>query len=130
MIREFRPEDIPALRAIHQAQGNSYPFPDLTSPQFVGIVVAVDENDVPVQAIAARKTVEVYFLRDPKWSTPAWRLEVFRKLHLAAHNKMLELGYTDSHCWVPPEVVKAFSRRLTKIFGWNKSVWQCFSKEL
>jgi len=130
VIRDFRPDDIPALKRIHAAQGHSYPFPDLTSPQFAGIMVAVDENDVPVQAIACRKTVEVYFFGDPTWKTPGWRLETFRRLHLAAHDLMLRLGYTDAHCWVPPAVEKAFGRRLQMIFGWKKSVWQCFSKEL
>jgi len=128
VIRDFRPDDIPALKRIHAAQGHSYPFPDLE--KFVGVVVAVDENDVPVQAIACRKTVEVYFLGDPHWKTPGWRLETFRRLHLAAHDLMLRLGYTDAHCWVPPAVEKAFGRRLQMIFGWKKSVWQCFSKEL
>ena len=128
MIRPLKSQDIPVLKRIHAAQGHSYPFPDLE--KFVGVVVAVDENDVPVQAIACRKTIEVYFLGDPNWKTPGWRLETFRRLHLAAHNAMLALGYTDSHCWVPPSVEKAFGRRLVKIFGWKRSVWQCFSKEL
>jgi hypothetical protein len=128
VIRDFRPDDIPALKKIHEAQGHNYPFPDLE--KFVGVVVAVDENDIPVQAIACRKTVEVYFLGDPQWKTPGWRLETFRGLHLAAHDLMLSLGYEDAHCWVPPAVEKAFGRRLQKVFGWKKSVWQCFSKEL
>lgn len=130
MIREFKADDIPALKRIHAAQGHSYPFPDFTAEEFEGVYVAVDENDMPVQAIAARKTVEVYFLGDPTWKTPGWRLETFRKLHLVAHNAMLSLGYTDANCWIPPVVEKAFGRRLMKIFGWKKSVWRSFSKEL
>lgn len=130
MIRKLRADDIPVLREIHEAQGHPYPFPDLTSYQFEGVYVAVNENDRPVQAIAARRTVEVYFLGDPNWKTPGWRLETFRRLHLAAHEAMLALGYEDANCWIPPAVEKAFGRRLVKIFGWKKSIWRSYSKEL
>lgn len=130
MIRELRYDDIPALKALHKAQGHPYPFPDLTAGQFVDVLVTVDENDVPVQAVACRKTVEVYFLADPRWSTPGWRLESLRMLHLAAHDRLLAMGFTDAHCWVPPRVARAFGRRLVKIFGWKKSVWQSYAKEL
>jgi hypothetical protein len=130
MIRDFKPEDEAVLRAIHEAQGFDYVFPDLNHPQFVGMLVAVDENDVPVQAVLARKTVEVYFLGRTDWRTPAWRMEALTKLHLAMHGKLLAQGYTDAHAWLPPEVARTFGRRLKKVFGWVQSRWTCFAKEL
>jgi hypothetical protein len=130
MIREYRPSDDAALRAIHAEQGFDYPFPDLSEPQFVGLLVAVDENDVPVQAVLARKTVEVYFLGKTGWRTPAWRMEAITNLHLAMHNVLLAQGFTDAHAWLPPEVAKSFGRRLKQVFGWVESRWTCFAKEL
>lgn len=128
MIRAYRPSDEAALRAIHAEQGFDYAFPDLS--QFVEIMVAVDENDVPVQAVLARKTVEIYFLADKGWRTPAWRMRLFTDIHLAMHKRLLELGFTDAHAWIPPQIVKSFGRRLKRVFGWVESRWTCFAKEL
>jgi hypothetical protein len=130
MIREYQPSDEPVLRALHEAQGHPYPFPDLSHEQFVGIMVATDENDVPVQAIAARKTVEVYMLGDPNWRTPAWRYRVFAQLHIAIHKTVKAQGFTDAHAWLPPRVCKAFGKRLKRDFGWVSSAWQSFVKYL
>lgn len=128
MIREYRPSDEIVLRTLHATQGHNYSFPDLNS--FVGVLVATDENDVAVMALAARKTVEIFMLGDPRWRTPAWRMRLFADLHGAMHAAMLSMGFTDSHCWLPPSVEKAFGRRLQKDFGWVKSTWQSFCKYL
>lgn len=130
MVREYRPSDEPILRALHEAQGHPYPFPDLNHAEFVGILVATDEDDIPVQALAARKTVELFMLGDPKWRTPAWRFNVFAPLHQAMWRAMLALGYTDAHAWLPPSVAKAFGSRLRRSFGWKPSQWQSFCKYL
>lgn len=130
MIREYRASDEPVLRALHEAQGHDYPFPDLNHPQFVGIMVATDENDVPVQAIAARKTVEIYMLGNPNWRTPAWRMKLLVELHGGMHRVLVGLGFTDAHCWLPPAVEKAFGRRLIRDFGWIKSGWTSLCKYL
>ena len=128
MIREYKPSDEPILRTLHEAQGHGYPFPDLS--KFVGILVATDENDIPVQALAARKTIEVYMLGDPNWRTPAWRLSVFQELHEKMHWLMFSLGFTDANVWLPPKVSRAFGRRLERDFGWVPSRWQSFCKYL
>jgi hypothetical protein len=130
MIREYRASDEPILRAIHESQGHPYPFPDLSHPQFVGIVVETDENDSPVQAIAARKTVEVYMLGDPNWRTPAWRMRAFYGLHVAIHKLMFSQGFTDAHAFLPPKVAKAFGKRLQRDFGWVESKWKSYCKYL
>jgi hypothetical protein len=130
MIRELRASDIPALKAMHKAQGHPYPFPDLAAGDFVDALVTVDENDVPVQAVACRKTVEVYFLADPAWKTPGWRMETLRALHLAAHERLLLMGYRDAQAFIPPRVERAFGRRLSRIFGWVKGSWTCYTKYL
>jgi len=112
------------LERIHAAQGHSYPFPDLE--KFVGVVVAVDENDVPVQAIAARPTVELYLIGDPNWRTPKWRLLVVEALFHRITDVLRSLGYTDCHAWLPPSVERAFGRRMERDFGWLRSRWKSF----
>ncbi len=130
MIRPYRPSDEPILRALHEAQGFDYPFPDLSHVQFIGIVVFCDENDIPVQAIAARKTVEVYLLSNPNWRTPAWRMNVFCQLQLVIHQFLFSQGFTDVHAFLPPKIAKAFGKRLRRDFGWIPSTWQSFCKYL
>jgi len=128
-IRRIEPEDVPKLREIYEEMGFDYQFPDLTQAQFVDVQVAEDEGTV-VGAIISRKTVENYLLIKKDWKTPGWRQEIFMQLHLAAHMAVKELGFTDANCWVPPQVAKSFGRRLQRVFGWKKSVWDVFSREL
>jgi hypothetical protein len=130
VIREYRASDEPVLRALHETQGHPYPFPDLSHPQFIGILVATDENDVAVQAIAARKTVEVYMLGDPNWRTPAWRFQTFVLLHRQIHKLIFSLGFTDALAFLPPKVVISFGRRLERDLGWVPGKWQHFCKYL
>lgn len=128
MIREYRPSDEPVLRALHEAQGFDYPFPDLS--QFEGILVSTDEHDLPVQALAARKTAELFMLGDPSYRTPVWRMSHFAPLHEEMHRFMKSRGYSDVHAWLPPEIVKQFGSRLKRSFGWLPSRWQSFVKYL
>lgn len=128
MIREYKSSDEPILRALHEAQGFSYEFPDLS--KFEGVLVSTDEDDKPVQALAARKTAEIFMLGDPNYRTPAWRMAHFVPLHEEMHKFMLSRGFTDVHAWLPPEVVKQFGSRLKRSFGWVESGWQSFCKYL
>lgn len=129
-VRPLEAKDIDRLTQIHEEMGSTYPLPDLTSPQFEQVSVLVDENDVPVMAIAARKTVETYLLMDGNWRTPKWRLTSFAMLHDRVIEKLKGAGYTDVHAWIMPELVEKFGmRRLVRQFGWVRSAWQSFFKE-
>lgn len=128
-IRPMVAEDVSKLRQIYDEMGFDYQFPDLLSPEFVNVMVLEDEG-VPVMAIASRKTVETYLFMKKGWRTPGWRQECFLQLHLAAHKAVKALGFTDVHAWVPPQVAKSFGRRLQRVFGWKRSIWEVFSKEL
>jgi hypothetical protein len=129
-VRPFRKEDEPVLRAMYEQMGFDYVLPELEGRDFVSVWVAVDETDAPVMALAARKTVEMFMLADQRWKTPGWRMEAFSELHFACHQDVLRQGFTDAHCWLPPQVVKSFGRRLKRYFGWVESKWKCFAKEL
>lgn len=128
MIRPYRASDEPILRAIHEAQGFDYPFPDLG--QFEGVMVSTDEDDLPVQALAARKTVEMFMLGDPNYRTPRWRMAHFAPLHEEMRKLLLDRGYTDVHAWLPPQIAKQFGSRLRRTFGWIPSAWQSYCRYL
>lgn len=44
LIREYQPDDLAALRAIHAAQGFDYVLPDLSNPLFVTKLVLLDSS--------------------------------------------------------------------------------------
>jgi hypothetical protein len=128
-IRPLEAEDVPKLREIYAEMDFDYAFPDLLSSQFVNVMVLEDGGEL-VMAVASRKTVENYLWMKKGWKTPGWRQEAFLQLHLAAHKALKAMGFTDCHAWLPPQVAKSFGRRLQRVFGWQKSVWDVFSREL
>ena len=128
-IRRVEERDIPRLKEIHDRQCMPYDFPDLTDQEFVTRLVVVDDNDIPVVAGLARKTVEVYGLIDPSWETPAWRFEALVKLHEAMRHELGRQGYHDAHAWIPPNLVKSFARKLKHLFGWKADPWRSFCRK-
>jgi hypothetical protein len=129
-IREIRSDDEPRLREIFAAQHFDYEFPKLDSPEFLATVVICDDQSRPVMAVAARRTVELFLLADPKWGTPRWRLEALQITHNAMRSKLKQIGVQDAHIWVPPDICKSFGRRLMRMFGWKRQLWPSFSREV
>lgn len=117
MLREYRPADLAQLQRIYQAQGFTYPFPDLQKPLFVSKLVLADRGRVEI-AICSRLTAEGYVLMDPEVGDPESRWAKLKQIHRAAELDLYHKGLEDVHCWVPPEMVKAFGRRLVRDLGW------------
>jgi hypothetical protein len=127
-IRHYRESDFEILKQIHAKQGFDYDFPDISEAQFIVRAVYADDNDIPIQAILARQTVELYMLSDSSVGTPGERLEIFKELYGAVRAELKRLGVADVHAWLPPQVQKSFGRRLVKMFGFTESKWRCFWK--
>lgn len=122
-VRECQESDLPRLREIFAKQGFEYDFPDLAAAQFVAKQVVVDDNDVVQMAVCARQTVELYMLADGEWSTPKWRFEALKAIHESMRKDLAAKGFEDAHLWLPPQLVKSFSRRLMRCFRWRRPVW-------
>ncbi len=127
--RDLQSADLPRLQELFAAQGFEYEFPDLQSAQFIVKRVLVDDNGVILGAIAARQTVELFLLADPTWQTPRWRLEALRLQHEDMRQQLAVRGIRDAHAWLPPQICRAFGRRLLKSFGWRKQMWDCYSRD-
>jgi hypothetical protein len=126
-VRDFKATDYEAMQELFHRQDFEYQLPDAEA--FVDVQVVADESDKAIMFLAARPTVEMFLLLDQEWETPLWRLEAFRLIHEAMRSKLETKGITDAHCWLPPEIEKAFSRRLMNSFGWVKQLWPCFSRK-
>lgn len=105
-IREARPEDAEAIATLY---GAHVPMDEV----FRGRVV-IDNEDRPRIYIGARKTTESYMAVDPKWETPAWRLEAIRELIADMHRVLVTEGFTDTYIF-EDEQDKAWVRRLWKM---------------
>jgi hypothetical protein len=126
-IREYRPEDEPALRAMHAAQGFDYPFPDLSNQLFLTRLVLEDDAGKPVMAALGRVTCEAFLLADPRAGRPGDRWQQLVVLHEAMRGALHARGFEDATCWVPPRIERAFGRRLRRL-GWVRDAWPAFSR--
>lgn len=124
-IREYRGEDLARLREMHAKQGFKYPMPDVDDSAFLLRTVLEDDDGRPVMAALARLTSEIYLLADPEAGTPLDRWQRLGALHRAATAEAWRRGLDDAHCWLPPQVDRAFGRRLMRL-GWSQPAWTCY----
>lgn len=123
-IREYQSADLQQLVSIYQRQGFDYDFPNLEpapgkqDPLYFSKRVLEDQGQVE-QAVIARMTCEIYLLMDPEAGTPEERWQKFQALHADVEQELFYKGLDDAHCWVPPELVDTFEKRM-KIMGWNR----------
>lgn len=125
-VRPLQPSDIPTLRQMYELSGLDYTFPDLRGPLMESVLVVVDDNDVPMAAVAAERIIQLYLLVDESLG-PAAKLAIIRKLHQNMQEMLCSKGYCEANCFVPPKLEKSFGRRLMKTFGWVKN-WPSFAR--
>jgi hypothetical protein len=80
-------------------------------------------------AILVRLTAETYLLHDPSAGTPRRRWQNFLALHQAARHAAAARGLDDVQAFLPPQIARAFGRRLERL-GWRRDPWPCFSLRL
>lgn len=117
------------MREIHSKMGIEYPFPNLEE-DFLPVMVAVDENNQVVMAVATMPVVEVFLFVDREYETPGIKLETFKNLHEITRLMLLRRGFVEVNAFIPPQLVN-FGRRLKK-FGWSMGnpAWRSFSRRV
>lgn len=126
IVRPYGEDDLKAVELLHKSQGFDYVAPDWGGMD-VGAVIEVDER--VEMAIFFRKTAETFLL-----SAPGGRKEKLGQL-LLLHKEMVptlqHAGFTDIHCWLPPEIDRKFGKLLTNpLFGWKQQYWHSYSREV
>ena len=119
-LRTLNNLDQPRLNSFFEMQGFDYELPDIRT---MVAAQGIEAEGQIVQAVLARPTVELYFLADPDWRTPAWRLEALRKIHEAMRVDLQGKGFTDAHVFLPPEKSDSFGKRLMSDFHWTQPLW-------
>lgn len=123
-VRQLKQSDWPMLLELFAKQGFTYELPK----NFAVKHVVTNGNDVPVMAILARPTVELYMLLDAEWESPAMRMEALKHIHESVRRELETRGFEDANIWIPPVKEKSFGRRLMKSFGWKKNLWSCYTR--
>lgn len=129
MIRDYQKRDEEALKAIHEASGFDYQFPDLDDPLFIYKGIVAEEGRV-AQGIAVKLQGEVYIYVDHSWSTPELRWVRFQELTEEAKRAAWQKGLDSLICVVPPEIADSFEKRLKQIGMVKNLGWPRFTFDL
>jgi hypothetical protein len=126
MIRDFLPEDSPALKELHKAQGFDYALPDLSNPLFLVRKVREVDGRV-VGAMFLRITAETFLVTA---GSPVEKGRAILELQPEVLREAYEKGLSEVVCVVPPEISESFAPVLERM-GWSKTRdWPMYQKEL
>lgn len=129
VIRDYRPSDLAAIKAIHEASGIDYKLPNVSSPIF--LVKKVIEVDGVIRAAgAAYIQVELYLWLDKSdWGDPEQKLAAIQTLDQEIIEQCWLQGVECAVLWLPPGMGR-FGERLTKQLGFHKDRdgWVTYSK--
>lgn len=117
MVRDFRPEDISALEAMHREQGIDYRFPDLRSPLF--FVKKVREAGGRIDsALVLKLCAETSLLLGnmPGRSGPQSKMAAMHELQQAVLSEAYGRGLDEIHAAIPE---MGFDKRLVEL-GWSR----------
>jgi hypothetical protein len=128
VIREYQAGDLEALKRMHAAMGFSYALPDPDGALVVVKQVAVDAGGRVAMAALLRLTTESYLLVDGERKDAREKWKMFCGLHESVRQRLMALGLEDAHAFLPPNLPKAFDRRLKKL-GWTEEKWRCWWRE-
>lgn len=124
MIRDAELEDFPTLKAVHEASGFDYVFPDLKDPLFV-----IKKTD-GYNGIAVKLEGTVYLWLNHLRGTPEERWTVMQELVEEAKLAAWEKGLDTLTCVIPPELEKSFDKRLRDIGMDRDRPWSKYSFDL
>jgi hypothetical protein len=128
LVRPYTDTDFTALRIMHATQGFGYQLPDPSDPLFLVRTVIEDEGRTRMAALL-RLTAEAYLLADPADGTPRQRWQWLTALHEGTREAAAAQGLADVQAFLPPQVARAFGRRLEQ-FGWRRDPWHCYTRGL
>lgn len=130
-LRDYRPDDFEAVKAIHESTQIDYQFPDLNSPLFV--VTKVYEVEGVIRAVGGLYVqLECYLWMDKTdWASPQEKLDVVEALQIACFTEPRIAGIKCAVLWLPPGMER-FGDRLVKDLGWSRdrNDWVSFSREI
>jgi hypothetical protein len=125
IVRDYRPEDLNAVKAIHAEMGMDYKLPDLNGPLFFVRKVCEHEGHV-VAASMLRIEAECYL-----WCSgdPVQKMKAMELMQPELLGDAWLLGVENAVCWIPEAVEAKFAKRLDQL-GWSRDRdgWHSYSR--
>lgn len=119
--------DIPLIRAAYERSGLEFEFPSLRGPRIETVMIAVDDYNHPVMAVAAERILQLYLFPLNTEATPYQKLAAIQQIHCDMAPKLRAKGYDEVNAFIPPSLFASFSRRLKKTFDWTEN-WRSLCK--
>jgi hypothetical protein len=121
-------EDLPEVKALHQAQSLDYALPDLDA---AGMLVrcVIEENGRVTHAAFLRKTSEAYWIFNPA-ETKRERLGRMLALSAEMMAPAARAGIEDVHAFLPPQILDKKLHNTLLYLGWEKPSWTCYSRKV
>jgi len=128
VIREYRPEDFEAIKAIHERTQIDYKFPNIDSPLFL-VKKVVERDGVVVAAGGLMLQVETYLWSSPDdWATPKEKLEAIKEMNEQGMHEAWLKGIDCAVLWLPPGMER-FGERLQSLgFVKDRDGWISYSR--
>lgn len=130
LVRNYKPSDFHAIKAIHEATQIDYKMPVLDSRLFV-VKKVLEVDGIVRQAVGFRVEVETYLWTDPTdWALPDEKFLGLKALQAESMHLLMTKGVDTAVCWVPENVDKYFAKRMTEM-GWSKDRdgWHSWSRK-
>jgi hypothetical protein len=125
VVREYRPEDFAAVKALHEASGIDYAMPELAGPLFL-VKKVVEVDGAVTAACALRIEAETYL-----WcgGGPEDKMAAMRAMQPEILDAAWMSGIDNLVCWIPEDVETRFEKRLKEL-GWSRDRdgWHSWSR--
>lgn len=128
IIRDMAAPDAAKIKAIYDAHGAPYPWPDLNDQTFMAVRVAEADGEI-VGAFAARRTAEVFLFLRREWGTPGFRYDALQRMQRDGLGILRGHHVNDCHALIPPTVCRSFGRRLEAL-GWWRPDWPLWARKV
>lgn len=123
-----RPAGVEDCEAVKLFAITPYAQPDWKS---MDVSAVVERDGVISSAVFLRKTAETYLVLNPAIPLRKRdRLGEFLLMHHELVKPAARAGFTDIHCWLPPELEEKKFGRLLMHMGWTKALWPSYSREV
>ena len=128
-VRDFRPEDMEALREIHAGMGLDYKMPNLGCPLFI-IKKVLEIDGHVIGACCLRIECETYLFLHPALD-PQAKMQVMAELQPSVLTEAYYQGFDNLVARIPEQTERIFAKRLKQL-GWNKDRdgWYTWNREL
>lgn len=128
LVRPFEMGDQAAIERLATSQNLPYEKPEWGS---LDLGAVVERDGAISSAVFLRKTAETYLLIDPAAELrKRERIADLLILHKELVAPAKRAGFSDLHCWVPPELEQRHFGRLLLHLGWTKPLWASYSREI